>query len=178
VAKISLHLVGREKPVELELKGSGGPDGYVAEIAGRTLGASICAVDDGQGRLVVDGAVTPFFFHREGKNIDVWMNGRTFRFSALSGARRTAGGRPAAGAGSGEMRAPMPGTILKVCVGEGEAVKVNQPLVIMVSMKMEMTLTAPFDGRVKSVACRPEQMVEMHAVLVTLEERADGGATA
>ena len=178
MAKLSLHLVGREKPVELELKGSGAPDGFVAEIGGRSIGASICAIDDGQGRLVVDGRVTPFFFCRDGKNIDVWMDGRTYRFSAASGAKRTAGGRHAVGAGSGEVRAPMPGTILKVCVAEGDAVAASQPLVIMVSMKMEMTLTAPFDGRVSSVSCRPEQMVEMHAVLVTLKESRDGGATA
>ncbi|MET0285800.1 MAG: acetyl/propionyl/methylcrotonyl-CoA carboxylase subunit alpha [Polyangiales bacterium] len=49
-------------------------------------------------------------------------------------------------AGEGSLRASMPGRIIAVLVREGEAVKKGQALVTMEAMKMEHTLSAPFDG--------------------------------
>ncbi|KAB2945072.1 MAG: acetyl-CoA carboxylase biotin carboxyl carrier protein subunit, partial [Phycisphaerae bacterium] len=47
-----------------------------------------------------------------------------------------------------EVKAPMPGTILKILVKPGDVVTAHQPLVVMESMKMEMTLSASGAGRV------------------------------
>ncbi len=50
----------------------------------------------------------------------------------------------------GAIRAPMPGRIIAVQVTDGATVVKGQPLVTMEAMKMEHTLTAPFDGKVAS----------------------------
>jgi 3-methylcrotonyl-CoA carboxylase alpha subunit len=178
VSRIVLHPDGRPQPVTIDVKPSSGQPGtFDAQVAASASSGRICPTGDGEGRLVGDGRITPYFVHRAGKRIEVWIDGHVYRFAAAD-SRRARGGRTAARGTSGEVRAPMPGTILKVTVAPGDVVAAGQPLVVLVSMKMEMTLTAPIEGRVASVACRPGQLVDMHAVLVSLEEFADGAATA
>ena len=47
-----------------------------------------------------------------------------------------------------DLAAPMPGSLIKVLVNEGDDVTQGQPLVIMEAMKMEHTIVAPYAGRV------------------------------
>jgi biotin carboxyl carrier protein len=46
---------------------------------------------------------------------------------------------------------PMPGTILKVLVGEGEKVNQGQSVMILEAMKMENEITAPKAGVIKKI---------------------------
>ena len=51
-------------------------------------------------------------------------------------------------AGDGDLRAPMPGSVLLVPRSVGDEVKAGEPIVVLESMKMELTLAAPADGTV------------------------------
>ncbi len=73
-------------------------------------------------------------------------------------------------AGASSIIAPMPGKLLKVLVKNGDAVTEGQPLAILEAMKMEHTLTAPFDGEVDQVFCAEENFVEADATLITFAE--------
>ncbi|HIG79677.1 MAG TPA: acetyl/propionyl/methylcrotonyl-CoA carboxylase subunit alpha [Cycloclasticus sp.] len=66
--------------------------------------------------------------------------------------------------------APMPGKLLKVFVKQGESVSENQPLAILEAMKMEHTLTAPFNGVIKDVFHVQDAFVEADATLITFME--------
>jgi acetyl-CoA/propionyl-CoA carboxylase biotin carboxyl carrier protein len=52
----------------------------------------------------------------------------------------------------GELRAPMPGSVLLVPVNDGDAVQAGQTVVVLESMKMELSLTAPVDGTVTGLS--------------------------
>ena len=55
---------------------------------------------------------------------------------------------PAGVQGSVTIAAPMPGTILKVNVSNGQAVKKGDVLMVLEAMKMENEIMAPNDGTV------------------------------
>lgn len=71
--------------------------------------------------------------------------------------------------GSTVIKAPMPGTILKVNVNAGDTVKKGQVLLILEAMKMENELTAPTDGKVATVNVAKGSAVNVGDVLVSLE---------
>ncbi len=71
-------------------------------------------------------------------------------------------------AGAKSDTAPMPGTILKVNVQAGAAVKKGDVLMILEAMKMENEIMAPADATVASVSVAQGASVEAGAVLCTL----------
>jgi len=73
---------------------------------------------------------------------------------------------PATGATT--ITAPMPGTILKVNVTNGQTVKKGDVLMVLEAMKMENEIMAPADGTVSSVSVASGASVESGAVLCTL----------
>ncbi len=75
----------------------------------------------------------------------------------------------AAPAGAGEaVAAPMPGTILKVNVTSGQAVKAGDTLCVLEAMKMENEIKAPKDGTVSTVAVTKGASVNTGDALVYL----------
>ena len=71
--------------------------------------------------------------------------------------------------GAGEPgNAPMPGTILKVNVTAGQAVKAGTVLVVLEAMKMENEIMAPKDGTVSQVVVSKGATVDTGAPLVVL----------
>jgi biotin carboxyl carrier protein len=64
---------------------------------------------------------------------------------------------------------PMPGKIVAVLVGEGDAVEKGQGLVIVEAMKMENEVRSPIAGAVKEIRVKPGDTVEGGAVLLVVE---------
>lgn len=80
-----------------------------------------------------------------------------------------AGGRAGgAGAAGGDLRAAMPGKVVKVLCKVGDTVKAGQGLLIIEAMKMENEVRAAVGGKVTAIAVREGQTVEGGAPLVTL----------
>lgn len=67
-----------------------------------------------------------------------------------------------------DIKAPMPGLVLKVLVDEGQEFKKGDNLLVLEAMKMENILKAPTDGTVKSVKIKSGDKVEKNEVLLLL----------
>ncbi|WP_176593993.1 acetyl/propionyl/methylcrotonyl-CoA carboxylase subunit alpha [Sphingobium sp. EM0848] len=76
-----------------------------------------------------------------------------------------------AAAGDGAILAPMPGRVISVAVSEGQQVAKGQKLLTLEAMKMEHTLTAPFDGVVAELKTSAGSQVQVEALLARIEER-------
>ena len=76
---------------------------------------------------------------------------------------------PAAAAAAGaQVKSPLPGSVVKVCVNEGQDVKKGDTLLILESMKMENPILAEQDGKVAQVAVAAGQTVMQDDLLVVL----------
>jgi pyruvate carboxylase len=64
----------------------------------------------------------------------------------------------------------MPGTVIRVFVGQGDSVAHRQPLLVLEAMKMETPLVSPYDAVVKAVHVQEGDRVAGGALLVELEE--------
>ena len=70
---------------------------------------------------------------------------------------------------AGSTIAPMPGSILRVVVGVGDAVVAGQPLLAMEAMKMEHQVVSPVAGTVVEVFVRAGEQVDSGQPLVRIE---------
>lgn len=74
----------------------------------------------------------------------------------------------AAPAGGTKITSPLPGSVIKVLVSEGQAVKKGDTLLTLESMKMENAIMAECDGTVSKIAVTAGQNVMQDDLLVIL----------
>jgi acetyl/propionyl-CoA carboxylase alpha subunit len=65
--------------------------------------------------------------------------------------------------------AQMPGMILKVYVKQGDTVKANDPLCVLVAMKMENEIRSPIDGTVKEVYIKENDKMTVGDKMLVVE---------
>ena len=119
---------------------------------------------------------------------EVTLNGKTYKVElekeeapAAAAVRRpaaAAASAAAAPAGLMTVKSPLPGSIVKVLVKAGQAVKKGDVLLTMESMKMENNVTAEADGTVKAIYVEPGKNVMQDDKLLDLETAAAAAAPA
>jgi 3-methylcrotonyl-CoA carboxylase alpha subunit len=102
---------------------------------------------------------------QQGPELHVFRDGRhiVLRLAATDDALQVAGA-----AEGGSLLTPLPGTVVAVHVTSGQHVAKGAALVTVEAMKMEHTLTAPYEGVVSRVAFGIAERVQAGAVLVEL----------
>lgn len=101
-------------------------------------------------------------FHKDAGEIVVQYDGREYRLYDTTQRRRPTP------AGTGDLRAPMTGKVLRVLVQPGDRVEAGTPLLILESMKMEQQIVAPQDGVVERILCQAGDQVTAGTDLVEL----------
>ena len=74
---------------------------------------------------------------------------------------------------SGQILAPLPGSVLRIDVAEGDTVEKGQSLLVLEAMKMEHTVTAAITGTVTRVLVEQGQQVTPRQLVVVID--ADSG---
>ena len=69
-----------------------------------------------------------------------------------------------------ELKAPMPGMVLKVFIKEGDTVLQGENLLTLEAMKMENIIKAPVDVVIKKINVIPSDKVERNQVLITFHK--------
>ncbi|GIW71402.1 MAG: hypothetical protein KatS3mg102_0944 [Planctomycetota bacterium] len=110
------------------------------------------------------------------KDERIWVQGGAAETELRVLPRLPAGGQGGAdgtpGPGGAHLAtAPMPGRVLRVLVEPGAVLEPHAPLVILESMKTELTVSAAHPGVVRAVLVQPGEQVQAGAPLVEL----DGG---
>ena len=98
---------------------------------------------------------------------NVTVNGKTYQVETEKPAAPAP--KPAAAPAAGlQVKSPLPGSVIKVLVSEGQAVKKGDTLLTLESMKMENAIMAEQDGTVKQIAVTPGQNVMQDDLLIVL----------
>ena len=71
--------------------------------------------------------------------------------------------------GRAQIKAPMPGKVVRVLVEAGQAVEAGQPVVVVEAMKMQNELKSPKSGTVAELRAAPGSTVNAGDVLVVVE---------
>lgn len=162
---------------------------YVVEIAGRSVGVEFRADEvlvEGKALTVMMEGAGPVRRILLGETsielVAVPLEGRGqwrllargFRLDAVALDERTRAVRaisvgPAKGAGGGQVRAPMPGLVVRVMVAEGQRVEAGHGLVVVEAMKMENELRAARAGVVRRILTAAGKPVEKGDTLIELE---------
>lgn len=87
---------------------------------------------------------------------------------AASAAAPKAAPKASGSAGAVKVTAPMPGTVTKVFVSVGQAVKKGDNLIAFEAMKMEQELKAPQDGTVASINVDSGKAINAGDLLISL----------
>src|SRR5256712_6401902 len=114
------------------------------------------------------------------KGLHVQLRGETailddgvhrFRISEVSETTPTTG-RGAGGAGSlVDVRAPMPGRVVRVNVTPGAGVRRGQTLIVLEAMKMQNEIPSPGDGVVREIRVAAGETVTAEAIVASIELR-------
>jgi biotin carboxyl carrier protein len=150
-------------------------DGSGVHADGAAVSAHLADLEGTPMRLVTVGDTVHRVQVRPGERRGMYtlsIDGYRFEVDALDERARTIralSGAAAAAAGPAPLVAPMPGLIVRVNVGPGDAVQAGQGLVVMEAMKMENELRATVDGVVKAVLVAAGMAVEKGTVLLELE---------
>lgn len=164
-----------ERTFEVEITGDS--DALTIKLDGQPLAVDVRRIDgDTVYSLLVDGHSYEGFVHQAEGQWQVTLQGQPFAVEVKDErAARLAQFAAKAQGPSGEtsIKAPMPGMVVAVHVGEGDEVTKGTSLVVLEAMKMQNELGAPRDGVVKAVRVAAGQAVEQNAVLVVLAAQAE-----
>jgi 3-methylcrotonyl-CoA carboxylase alpha subunit len=153
------RLAGRRAPSRFVFHVDGGEavgvDARLGDAEIERLGPDVLAIGG-----------TPWVYALDGDTLWLGRGGATWRlrprsFDEVAGA-----------AGAGDLRAPMPGQVLLVPAEVGATVKAGDPVVVLESMKMELSITAPADGVVAEIAVAVGEKVAQDQPLARVEAEA------
>ncbi len=121
-------------------------------------------MQDGSFAVVRAGVVTRVTVY----NGRLLVNGRAIELEVLDprNRRMNAGGGES---GARDVKAAMPGKVVRLLVEVGDSVAPGQGLVTLEAMKMQNEVRSPATGRVAAIRVREGDTVASGQVLVTLE---------
>ena len=129
---------------------------------------SVTVTDLGDGRYRVSTGNHHQIAWAAGPPLSRWVYfaGRVYLVNARSGSDAAPG---RAVPDEMVLASPMPATVSAINVALGQTVGRGDLLVMLEAMKMELPIRAPRDGRVRSIACAPGELVQPGVPLVELE---------
>jgi biotin carboxyl carrier protein len=99
----------------------------------------------------------------------VSLNGRNVEVEIVDARRALKKAAQQGNTGAIELRAPMPGKIVKVLASEGTEVRANQGIVVMEAMKMQNEIKSPKAGVVKKLGVKEGAPVNAGDLLAVIE---------
>jgi acetyl/propionyl-CoA carboxylase alpha subunit len=145
---------------------------YRVSFMDRTHLVDVSEVSENLYSMICDGRSYEVDIMEEGDIYEVFIKGRSYWGEILRPDKMAVlpeKGKEAVVIPEEEVLAsPLTCKVVKILVKEGEAVEIDQVLVIIEAMKMEMPISSPIRGKVKEVLVKEGQDVDKGTNLVIL----------
>ena len=149
---------------------------------GHSYSLKVYCLDLHRYRVEVDGARIDVHIHSLGQ-FEYWFTAFGNRFHVVSAAQGLTYRIEVNGVShsidrddGGVVHAPAPAVVVSIAVKPGDTVTVGDTLAVLEAMKMEMSVLAPFSGKVRSVLAIPHVQVDTGAPLLQIEPLSDDNA--
>lgn len=140
---------------------------YRLHLAGQEIAVDLAVGADGRAWLTLGERHLEVVIATRGDDVFVHLDGEAYQLRYRHPLDRLAA--QSHGGAEDSIRAPMPGSIVSVAVAVGDAVTKGQTLLVMESMKMETTITAPRDGVIAAISYEKGQTFDRDALLLEFE---------
>jgi acetyl-CoA/propionyl-CoA carboxylase, biotin carboxylase, biotin carboxyl carrier protein len=173
------RLGGRERPLTFALPRLDGGTFTVTllgsigsgrlRVDGESADLSVTSSVDGAVTFAMDGDLHHGWYVVDGRTTWVCVDGATWPLVEEDVARRRVG----RASSSNDVRSPMPGTVMRVRVTQGQSVRAGEALVVVSAMKMEHVLLAPRDGTADILVREGDSVVVDEVVARLLPDERD-----
>ncbi|MCX6146274.1 MAG: acetyl-CoA carboxylase biotin carboxyl carrier protein subunit [Candidatus Kapabacteria bacterium] len=109
------------------------------------------------------------YFVLDEKHCYVWIEGNQFTFDLPKNRDDISYTNNSDTLGTGSVKSPMPGNVIKILVEIGQEVKNGDALIIVEAMKMESTLFSTIDGSISKINAKAGQQIDSDFVLIEIE---------
>jgi biotin carboxyl carrier protein len=143
-------------------------------LDGKKYDADVLELKNGKFHVIRDNRsfeVEIINVNREGKTVTIKVDNTIFAVSVkdkYDALLQEIGIDAADSKKVNDIKAPMPGMVLKVMVESGQKIQKGDAIVILEAMKMENILKAPSDGVIKKIHILKGDKVEKNQVLINL----------
>lgn len=127
-------------------------------------------ISDHRLHLVINGTPLEVSLAADGRCTTVVIRGIPYTVRDADAPDGRARGKKASQAVSQVVTPPMPSVVVRIMVSPGDRVKQGDGVIVISSMKMETTLSAPFDGLVRSVNAAEGDKVMPGQILVDIDK--------
>jgi biotin carboxyl carrier protein len=148
--------------------GNGNGNGH-AMVDG--IAAPVRSVGRGCFVALVDGRSERLHAVAHGDTVHVQLQGRAWRLERVDPTRSSAADTTA---GSGASLAPMPGVVVSLHAEKGQVVRSGDALLVIESMKLQMTIVAEGPGTVAELPLVVGQTFQRGALLVRVHSEEPG----
>lgn len=119
----------------------------------------------------VNGRMERLYAVAHGDTVHVQLKGRAWKIERVDPTRSA----PSSGAaGAGESHAPMPGVVVSLLVARGQQVRRDDALLVIESMKLQMTISASIDGEVAQLPLVVGQSFQRGDLLARVQAQGEG----
>ncbi len=115
--------------------------------------------------LRIGDKILTVYYAIDGSKLHIFINGKNYAIEKEEGKRAEIYHEEK---GERVVTSPLPGTVSKINVKEGDEIEKNQPLLVIESMKMENVIVSPIKGVVSKIFVSEGKLVNGNEVLAEI----------